>query len=98
MSLLAPETTDASVTAGAALLPAQQTTRSRRSLAGAFLIWVLMSLSGYYALIFASTWLVPLSIEAHSVWLADGFALGIFIAALRWSSQRLVPAGVLLGI
>ena len=98
MSLLAPETTDASVTTGAALLPAQQTTRSRRSLAGAIFIWFLMSLSGYYALIFASTWLVPLSIEAHSVWLADGFALGIFIAALRWSSQRLVPAGVLLGI
>ncbi len=98
MSLLAPETTDTGVTAGTALLPAQKNTRSRRSLAGALLLWFLIALVGYYALVFASTWLLPSGIEAQSVWLADGFALGIFIAALRWSPSRLVPAGVLLGV
>ena len=98
MSLLAPETTDANVTTGAALVSAQKATHSRRSSVGVLLIWLLISLLGYYALVFASTWLLSSGIEAHSVWLADGFALGIFLTALRRSSKRLVPAAVLLGV
>lgn len=98
MSLLLSETTDASGTSGTAWRPAPKSTRSRRPLAGAMLMWFLISLLGYYALVIVSTWLLPSSIGAPSVWLADGFALGIFIAALRRSTTRLVPAAVLLGV
>ena len=102
MSSPPPATTETSVTAAASLPAAKQSIRSRRGLmgklTGALIIWFLISLFGYYALVLASTWLLPATIEAQSVWLADGFALGIFVAALRRASHRLVPAAVLTGV
>jgi signal transduction histidine kinase/ActR/RegA family two-component response regulator len=61
-------------------------------------VWFLIALSGYCALILASTWLLRSSAEAQLVWLADGFALGVFIAALRRATNRVLPGAVLIGI
>ncbi len=62
------------------------------------LIWFLIALSGYWVLTLVSAWLVPTTIEAKPVWLADGFALGVYVAALRRSRRRLVHAAVLVGV
>jgi signal transduction histidine kinase/ActR/RegA family two-component response regulator len=98
MSPPPPATTETGVTSASPSLPGKQGIRSRRTLPGALLIWFSISLFGYYALVLASTWLLPATIEAQSVWLADGFALGVFVAALRRTSNRLIPAVVLAGI
>lgn len=64
----------------------------------AAVVWFVIALSGYCTLILASMWLLPSNIEAQSVWLADGFALGVFIAALRRATNRVLPGAVLIGI
>jgi signal transduction histidine kinase/ActR/RegA family two-component response regulator len=102
MSPPPPASTETGVTTATPLPPAKEGIRSRRALmgklTGSLLIWFSISLFGYYALVLASTWLLPATIEAQSVWLADGFALGIFVAALRWAPYRLIPAAVLTGV
>ena len=62
------------------------------------LIWCLIGLSGYWALSLVSAWLFPASVEMESVWLADGFALGLYVAALRRSRRWLVHTAVLVGV
>jgi signal transduction histidine kinase/ActR/RegA family two-component response regulator len=65
----------------------------------ASLIWFLAALSGYWALSLASAWLLlTTTAAAESGWLADGFALGIYLAALRRSPYRFVHTAVLIGI
>lgn len=62
------------------------------------LFWLLIALSGYWAVSLVSAWLLPATVEAESLWLADGFALGVYVAALRRSRRRLVHAAVLVGV
>ncbi len=62
------------------------------------LVWGLIALSGYWALSLVSGWLLRTSVGTESVWLADGFALGVYVAALRRSRRWLVHIAVLAGV
>ncbi len=62
------------------------------------LIGFLIAFVGYWALSLTSAWLLPAAVEAESVWLADGFALGIYIAAMRRSPHWQVHLAVLAGV
>ncbi len=61
-------------------------------------IWLLIALSGYWALCWTSAWLVPTIAAAASAWLANGFALGIYVVALRRSPHDIAHVATLSGI
>jgi signal transduction histidine kinase/CheY-like chemotaxis protein len=53
-----------------------------------------LTFAGYYGLAAFSVWFAPTD-SASPVWLPDGFALGVFIAAMRRTMQKAVHYAVL---